>query len=111
MNNEFLKMQKLAGIITENKVKSKLNEADVNNMNNIQLVQFILSKVESLREEIVDLTYDVKDEDNYDLVFDTLSTEVESDLINLIDTLNLLVDDLDDLENPSGVKMKNIDQK
>ncbi len=111
MNNEFLKMQKLAGIITENKVKSKLNEADVNNMNNIQIVQFILSKVESLREEIVDLTYDVKDEDNYDLVFDTLSTEVESDLINLIDTLNLLVDDLDDLENPSGVKMKNIDQK
>jgi hypothetical protein len=111
MNKEFLQMQKLAGLITESEVKSKINEVNVDNMNNIQLVQFILSKVESLREEIIDLTHEVKDEDNYDLVFDTLSTEVESDLINLIDTFNLLIDDLDDLENPSGVEIKNTDQK
>jgi len=68
-------------------------------MTNRKLVKSLLKKVETLRQEIIDITMlEVKSEKNYDLVFDTLSTEVESDLCNLIDTFKLLIDDIDDMK-------------
>jgi hypothetical protein len=67
-------------------------------MTNRKLVKSLLKKVETLRQEIIDSTLEIKNEKNYDLVFDTLSTEVESDLCNLIDTFKLLIDDIDDMK-------------
>jgi hypothetical protein len=67
-------------------------------MTNRKLVKSLLKKVETLRQEIIDTSFEVQDEKNYDLVFDTLSTEVESDLCNLIDTFKLLIDDIDDMK-------------
>jgi hypothetical protein len=67
-------------------------------MTNKKLVKSLLKKVETLRQEIIDSTLEIKNEKNYDLVFDTLSTEVESDLCGLIDTFKLLIDDIDDMK-------------
>jgi hypothetical protein len=67
-------------------------------MTNKKLVKLLLKKVETLRQEIIDASFEVQDEKNYDLVFDTLSTEVESDLCGLIDTFKLLIDDIDDMK-------------
>jgi hypothetical protein len=67
-------------------------------MTNRKLVKSLLKKVETLRQEIIDTSFEVQDEKNYDLVFDTLSTEVESDLCGLIDTFKLLIDDIDDMK-------------
>jgi hypothetical protein len=67
-------------------------------MTNKKLVKSLLKKVETLRQEIIDASFEVQDEKNYDLVFDTLSTEVESDLCGLIDTFKLLIDDIDDMK-------------
>jgi hypothetical protein len=67
-------------------------------MTNRKLVKSLLKKVETLRQEIIDSTLEIKNEKNYDLVFDTLSTEVESDLCGLIDTFKLLIDDIDDMK-------------
>jgi hypothetical protein len=62
-------------------------------MTNKKLLKLIKSKIENVRNEINDLTIDVKD-DNYDLIFDTLTIKLESDLCNAIDTVNLLIDDI-----------------
>ena len=62
-------------------------------MTNKKLLKLIKSKIENVRNEINDLTIDVKD-DNYDLIFDTLNIKLESDLCNAIDTVNLLIDDI-----------------
>ena len=67
-------------------------------MTNRKLVKSLLKKVEALRHEIGDATHELKDEKNYLLIHDTLSTEVESDLCNLIDTFKLLIDDIDDMK-------------
>jgi hypothetical protein len=67
-------------------------------MTNRKLVKSLLKKVETLRQEIIDSTLEIKNEKNYDLVFDTLSTEIESDLCGLIDTFKLLIDDIDDMK-------------
>ena len=67
-------------------------------MTNKKLVKSLLQKVEALRQEIIDTTHELKDEKNYLLIHDTLSTEVESDLLNLIDTFELLIDDIDEMK-------------
>lgn len=67
-------------------------------MTNKKLVKSLLQKVEALRQEIIDATHELKDEKNYTLIHDTLSTEVESDLLNLIDTFESLMFDIDDLK-------------
>ena len=67
-------------------------------MTNRKLVKSLLQKVEALRQEIIDATHELKDEKNYTLIHDTLSTEVESDLLNLIDTFESLMFDIDDLK-------------
>ena len=64
-------------------------------MTNIELLNLILSKIENVRNEINDLTINVVGDDNYDLVFDTLVTDLESDLCNAIDTVNNLIDDVE----------------
>jgi hypothetical protein len=62
-------------------------------MTNIELLKLILSKIEKVRDEINDL--DVVEDENYDLIFDTLCTRLESDLCNAIDTVNELIDDVE----------------
>jgi hypothetical protein len=64
-------------------------------MTNIELLNLILSKIENVRNEINDLTTDVVEDENYDLIFDTLVTELESDLCNAIDTVNNLIDNVE----------------
>jgi hypothetical protein len=70
---------------------------EINNiMTNVELLQLIKSKIENVRNEINDLSLNIVEDQNYDLIFDTLSTELESDLCNAIDTINLLIDDVED---------------
>jgi hypothetical protein len=64
-------------------------------MTNIELLKLILSKIENVRDEINDLTTEVVADENYDLIFDTLCTRLESDLCNAIDTVNELIDDVE----------------
>ena len=65
-------------------------------MTNIELLQFIKNKIENVRDEINDLSLNVVEDQNYDLIFDTLSIELESDLCNVIDTIESLIDDVED---------------
>ena len=65
-------------------------------MINIELLQLIKSKIENVRDEINDLTTEVVADQNYDLIFDTLVTDLESDLCAAIDTVSLLIDDVED---------------
>jgi hypothetical protein len=64
-------------------------------MTNIELLKSILSKIENVRDEINDLTTEVVVDKNYDLIFDTLCTKLESDLCSAIDTVNELIDDVE----------------
>ena len=66
-------------------------------MKNKKLVKLLRNEVEKLRNKINDSTLELKNEKNYDLVFDTLTTEVESDICNLLDTFDTLIDDIDDM--------------
>ena len=68
----------------------------INIMTNVELLQLIKSKIENVRNEINDLSLNIVEDQNYDLISDTLSTELESDLCNAIDTINLLIDDVED---------------
>ena len=65
-------------------------------MNNIELLQLIKDKIEKVRDEINDLN--VVEDENYDLIFDTLATNLESDLCNAIDTVELLIDNVEQAE-------------
>ena len=68
-----------------------------NDVKNLDLLKLIQSKIEKLRDEVNDLTnlVDESDEENYFLVFDTLTTELESDLCNAIDTVSNLIDEIE----------------
>jgi hypothetical protein len=67
-------------------------------MKNKKLVKLLKKDVEKLRYKINNSAVELKDENNYDLIFDTLVTEIESDICNLIDTFNTLIDDIDDMD-------------
>ena len=64
-------------------------------MTNQQLLELIKRKIENVRHEIIDLTILIVEDDNYDLIYDTLATNLESDLCNAIDTVSLLIDDIE----------------
>jgi hypothetical protein len=49
MNNEFLKMQKLAGLITEGEFKSKLNEIE-----NMNIDDFLNANIDEFIQKIAD---------------------------------------------------------
>jgi hypothetical protein len=74
MNNEFLKMQKLAGLITESEFKSKLNENTMDvmavlNRNGIDEDYFESmggKEVESGTEEWLDVLSDITGKDAYE---------------------------------------------
>jgi hypothetical protein len=67
-------------------------------MKNKKLVKILRKDVEILRNKINNSTVKLKDEKNYNLTFDTLTTEIESDICNLLDTFDELIDDIDDME-------------
>ena len=64
-------------------------------MTNQQLLELIKRKIENVRHEIIDLTILIVEDDNYDLIYDTLATNLESDLCNAIDTVELLIDNVE----------------
>lgn len=94
MNNEFLKMQKLAGLITE----GESNENYWQSETNVELLKKILSKIEKLYEEINDASGYVIEDDTYDLVFDTIIEMNESSITGAEDDIKKLLDELDDTE-------------
>lgn len=66
-------------------------------MNNLKLLNKIKSKLEKTREEIIELSLKVGEDENYWIVFDMLSTELESDLCNALDTVECCIDEITDL--------------
>ena len=66
---------------------------------NIEILNNILAKLENVRHEIIDLQvridHDDDDLEGYELLIDTLDSELESDLLNAIDTVARLIEDLE----------------
>ena len=66
---------------------------------NIEILKNILAKIENVRHEIIDLQinldYDDDDLEGYELIVETLDSELESDLCNAIDTVTRLIEDLE----------------
>lgn len=61
-------------------------------MSNLDKIKKLIEKVEQLKH---DINYTIIEEDeNYYLITNTLNTEVESNLYNILDQLNLLVDNI-----------------
>jgi hypothetical protein len=66
---------------------------------NIEILKNILAKIENVRHEIIalqiNLDYDDDDLEGYELIVETLDSELESDLCNAIDTVTRLIEDLE----------------
>jgi hypothetical protein len=66
---------------------------------NIDVLKNILTKIENVRSEIIDLQSNLNDadtdSDGYELMLDTLDSDLESDLCNAIDTVKNLIDDIE----------------
>ena len=66
---------------------------------NIEILKNILAKIENVRHEIIDLQinldYDDDDLEGYELIVETLDSELESDLCNAIDTVARLIEDVE----------------
>jgi hypothetical protein len=65
-------------------------------MNNLKLLNKIKSKLEKTREEINELSLKVGKDENFWLVFDMISTELESDLCNALNTVETCIEDIED---------------
>jgi len=68
-------------------------------MTNKKLIKSLKKDVEKLRNKINNSTLKLKDEKNYILIFDTLTTEIESDICNLKQTFDILIDDINDMND------------
>jgi hypothetical protein len=66
-------------------------------MTNIELLELIASKIDAVRDEINDLSLKVVEDDNYDLVFDTI-VSITTDLENTSSTALILAEEIDTIE-------------
>ena len=66
-------------------------------MTNIELLELIASKIDAVRDEINDLSLKVVEDDNYDLVFDTI-VSITTDLDNTSSTALILAEEIDTIE-------------
>ena len=99
MNNEFLKMQKLAGLITEGQYKAKLNENEDKIMVDSTLLASYIDEMISLSDDMeytpdmVQALQDLKDE----LSNGEMSVENALDIIQ--QTIDITGDDIDAVES------------
>jgi len=66
-------------------------------MTNIELLELIASKIDAVRDEINDLSLTVVEDENYDLVFDTI-VSITTDLENTSSTAIMLSEEIDTIE-------------
>jgi hypothetical protein len=64
-------------------------------MKNLELLKQMKEKIENLRLEIIETSIDLDTTDeNYDLIFDTLSEDVESSFCNLLNDFDSLISEI-----------------
>jgi hypothetical protein len=66
-------------------------------MTNIELLELIASKIDAVRDEINDLSLKVVEDENYDLVFDTI-VSITTDLENTSSTALMVAEEIDTIE-------------
>jgi len=66
-------------------------------MTNIELLELIASKIDAVRNEINYLPLKIVEDDNYDLVFDTI-VSITTDLENTSSTALILAEEIDTIE-------------
>jgi hypothetical protein len=66
-------------------------------MTNIELLELIASKIDAVRDEINDLSLKVVEDENYDLVSDTI-VSITTDLENTSDIAMMLSEEIDTIE-------------
>jgi hypothetical protein len=66
-------------------------------MTNIELLELIASKIDAVRDEINDLSLKIVEDDNYDLVSDTI-VSITTDLENTSSTALMLAEEIDTIE-------------
>jgi len=66
-------------------------------MTNIELLELIASKIDAVRDEINDLSLKVVEDENYDLVSDTI-VNITTDLDNTSSTALILAEGIDTIE-------------
>ena len=66
-------------------------------MKNLKTIQSLKNEVELLRNKIIDATLTLKADSSYDLIFDSLSTDIESDLCNVLDTFETLIEEVESI--------------
>jgi hypothetical protein len=66
-------------------------------MTNIELLELIASKIDAVRDEVNDLSLKVVEDENYDLVFDTI-IDMTSDLEGTSSTATMIAEEIDTIE-------------
>jgi hypothetical protein len=66
-------------------------------MTNIELLELIASKIDAVRDEVNDLSLKVVEDENYDLVFDTI-VDMTSDLEGVSSTATMIAEEIDTIE-------------
>jgi hypothetical protein len=66
-------------------------------MTNIELLELISKKIDDVRDEINDLSLSVIEDDNYDLVFDTI-VEIVCDLEGTSSTAMMISEEINTIE-------------
>jgi hypothetical protein len=66
-------------------------------MKNLKTLKSLKNEIELLRTKIIDASLALKVDNNYDLIFDSLETDVESDLCNLLSTFEMLIEEVEDI--------------
>ena len=65
-------------------------------MKNLELLKQMQEKIENLRLEIIEASIDLDTTDeNYDLIFDTLSEDVESSFCSLLNDFDSLISEIE----------------
>jgi hypothetical protein len=66
-------------------------------MTNIELLELIASKIDAVRDEVNNLTLKVVEDENYDLVFDSI-VRMTTDLEQVSSDARVLADEIDTTE-------------
>jgi hypothetical protein len=129
MNEEFIRMQKLAGIITESQYKEKLNETTYIGSDGELSGDFTLNQLplnQNVKQYINKIIKDAKDDGEFENLksfgyFDTelpihllqkFNGAIIEDLLDISpEDLEYLTSELDDLEDPEGLEDLDIDDE
>ena len=66
-------------------------------MKNLKTLKSLKKEIELLRTKIIDISIDLKVDNSYELIFDSLETDVESDLCNLLNTFEMLIEEVESI--------------